>query len=871
MPVMPSPHPTPGRLRVLAFDDGAALWAHMLGAWRADADARLIVAGALARQRVLAAEAAHRGTILGGAVDTMERLWRDVGSRAAVPPPVDDVELRARVQDALRHPRVPDILRPMADRSGDLARLSSHLKTLDDSLGDAYTPHSAVEQGIAAVRTLLAHHAVVSRARFRVLTARAAHGITYDRPLLVAPPSALRPTTGALLTALATNSAVTLYLATQPADLPTLLTQLGIDNAHVHEHFTGPTLTGRTRLIEADDEVEVAVEVAAAWAAAGVPPEDILVVVPDDDSADAAVSAASRRGLPVVAGRGAAMRDSLVGAVLERTALTLEATDGATPQQVDDLFADLRDDPDATTLGLCSDDLAPITQAHAQDTLAEADALHALGTTLAERSYHAAGGTPDCLGPQLQQAYLWLDALRTQVDTLRAHGVQPPATAREILEESVAVPRPRGSVGGVAIARPPEVASLGATHVVMTGLSAGTLPHAPATSPFISRALLDATPGLRPRDEHPDLSAVVATASAAIALVRQPQGADGITLEPSPWFTEVAVAAGLHAQADVAAVSVRQGASLRRRLQGRARTGHRDPGAVLQAMQALDLHRRDPVFPGEPPTRISVTTLEEYLRCPLGWMVGRHMSPWSPGGVNMHMGNVADHALEAALNLGGDTPVPVAPLDTRVAHALKGMQADPELAFVPRDMRDDLAGWVEATARKYYDPDYMNEIAPGWRPVAAQVWLQSDRIVDGFTITGVADRVDVTDHGLLVIDWKLQRALQIPERSRRQDELQKGLYPDMARGISKYDLPPEVLGFMYVSVAHADHVGSFTRPVGGGGAVDEGWWDDNRMARDRAALACAGIRDMRVWDTGEQCDAPWCGHRLLSTTARGGL
>jgi hypothetical protein len=47
---------------------------------------------------------------------------------------------------------------------------------------------------------------VVSRARFRVLTTRAAEGITYDRPLVVAPPSAFRPTTGQLLTALAAEN-----------------------------------------------------------------------------------------------------------------------------------------------------------------------------------------------------------------------------------------------------------------------------------------------------------------------------------------------------------------------------------------------------------------------------------------------------------------------------------------------------------------------------------------------------------------------------------------------------------------------------------------------------------------------------------------
>jgi hypothetical protein len=85
-----------------------------------------------------------------------------------------------------------------------------------------------------------------------------------------------------------------------------------------------------------------------------------------------------------------------------------------------------------------------------------------------------------------------------------------------------------------------------------------------------------------------------------------------------------------------------------------------------------------------------------------------------------------------------------------VKHALASIPTDDEWALVPRDRRDMLTGWVEATCRKYFDPEYMSEIAPGWRPVAAQVRLQSRIIVDGFTVTGVADRVDLTDWGVLV-------------------------------------------------------------------------------------------------------------------------
>ena len=65
-------------LTVVHSPHGAPIWDTVLSAWRAVPNAELIVAGPLARHRVLAAEVALRGTLLGGTVDTMERLWRDV-------------------------------------------------------------------------------------------------------------------------------------------------------------------------------------------------------------------------------------------------------------------------------------------------------------------------------------------------------------------------------------------------------------------------------------------------------------------------------------------------------------------------------------------------------------------------------------------------------------------------------------------------------------------------------------------------------------------------------------------------------------------------------------------------------------------------
>jgi len=855
-------------LRIVTSEHGGATWDNLLENWRADPGSKLIVAGPLVRHRVLVREVAERGTLLGGVVDTMERLWRDVGSRAEVPAPLDDVELRSAVVDALGDDSIPPALAAVATRHQDVDRLVAHLKHLDDWVQDDYPAQTPIEGAIADLRQVLADRGIVSRARFRVLASRAAADVAYGEALHVAPPSAIRPTTGMFLAALAARTDVTLYLAVRDDDTGTLLAQLGIapDTAMVTTLAPdGPS--GTTLLVEADDEIEVAVEQAASWAAAGVPLDDIAICAPAGDDADAAIQAAARRGLAVVAGRGAAMRDSLVGAILERITLTLDAAEGD-PALRDDLLADLAESPDADALGLSPDAITAIEAARAGGAIAEADALHNLGLRLADNAYQAAGGTIDVLGPQLQQAYLWLDALRTQVATLRQHQVASPARAHLILEESVAVPRPRGTTGGVAIIRPHEAASLGARHVTITGLSAGVLPAPPPASPFASRMLLDAQPLLRPRDEHPDFSAVRAMATGALALIRQPQGTDGIERDPSPWFLEAADATpGAQPQQR----SARDGHAPRRILQARARAGLTDTTPVAHALKALDRHRRDPEFPGSTRDQISVTTLEEYLRCPLGWMVGRHMRPWSRGGTNMHMGNVADNALTQALELGTGRAVPDAPLKKRVAAALTSMPADPEWALVPRDRRDLLTGWVEATATKYFDPDYMNTIAPGWRPVAAQARLRSTILVDGFTITGIADRVDLTDWGVLVIDWKLQRTIQLPDGGKRADELQKGLYPAMAAGSPDLRLPREVLGFLYVSVAHQDHVGSTTREVGGGGAVDDQWQADTARARERTAFACTAIRDQHVWDTGEHCDAPWCGHSLISTTGRGGL
>ena len=852
-------------LRIVTSVDGKAVWDRMLRAWRADDGAKLIVAGPLVRHRVLVKEVTGRGTLLGGVVDTMERLWRDVGGRAEIPAPLDDLEMHAALTQALGDPGIPPLLSAIAARPGDVDHLLRHLKHLDDWVQDDYPARTPMEAGIADLRALLDERGAASRARYRVLTARAARATAYGQPLHVAPPAAIRPTTGHLLTGLAEHSEVTLYLAVGPDALDPLLAQLGINSAQAEIEVVAASHPAPTpRLIEADDEIEVAIEQAATWAEQGAPLEDIAVCVASDDDADAAVHAAGRRGLPVVAGRGAAMRDSLVGALLERITLALDAATDA-PDLRNDLFADLIECDDAVELGLTGPEVLAVEGARADGVLAEAEALHALGLLLADNAYQRAGGSIDVLGPQLQQAFLWLDALRNQITTLRKAQVAPPPRAQVVLQESVAVPRPRGATEGVAIIRLHEAASLGVRRVAVTGLSAGQVPSPPPASPFTSRGLLEAQPLLRPRDQHTDFACAIAMASDDLTLIRQPQGADGIERDPSPWFIDAAH--GAHPEQ----VSARDGRAPRRMLQARARAGLAAPAPVGQAIDALTRHRRDPEFPGSTRDQISVTTLEEYLRCPLGWMVGRHMRPWGRGSVNMHMGNVADQAMEAAMNLGGTRPVHDAPLKDRLAHALASIPANPEWALVPRDKRDMLTGWVEATATKYFDPEYMNEIAPGWRPIAAQARLRSTVLVEGFTITGVADRVDLTDWGVLVIDGKLQRSIQIPEGSRRGDELQKGLYPAMAAGSPDLGLPRDVLGFLYVSVAHHDHVGSTTREVGGGGAVDDQWAADTARARERAAIACHGIRDQDVWSTGETCDAPWCGHRLISTTGRGGL
>ena len=91
---MPSDARSSG-LVIAVYDDGAALWNDLRGAWQADPSARLVVGSALRRQRLLSDEVAAHGTVLGGSLDSIERLWHEVARRCDVPEPVDDVELTA--------------------------------------------------------------------------------------------------------------------------------------------------------------------------------------------------------------------------------------------------------------------------------------------------------------------------------------------------------------------------------------------------------------------------------------------------------------------------------------------------------------------------------------------------------------------------------------------------------------------------------------------------------------------------------------------------------------------------------------------------------------------------------------------------------
>lgn len=870
---MTLPLDTPG-LRVAAYDSGASLWSDLLSAWRAAPSARLFAGSALCRQRLLSDEVARYGTLLGGSIDSIERLWHEVARRCDVPEPVDDVELTACVKEILLEDGIPESLQRVARRPADLGRLVRHLKQIDDTVGDNYAPTNDIERGIARVRARLLEIGVVSRARFRALTAAAADGLDFGRPLLVAPPGAGSPVLGAFLRALGTAQPVHLYLATRPLDLAGALDDLGLtpDDATVTEHFSSPPLAPRLRLVAADDEAEVAVEEVGDLLARGHAPGQIMVVAPDRESGEAVVAAAGARGIPAVSGWGAGVHDSLIGSLLERIAAfdtrdddyeVVEEQQRALAEHVDAAFAGL------TLLDIRESDEVLRTTG---SPLEQVRYLHSLGLRLANGLIDRLGVEPTDVGPQMQQAYLWLDALQTQIDTLdrlEARGLPVP-DATTILRDAVAMPRPRGDAAGIAVVTPRVAPALGAPCVVMTGLAAGTLPRPPATTPFSSAELLATLPRLGQRDEHPDLSAIVATASLALVLVRSAQSPEGIELDASAWLNELAAEAAAEGNEAPATAerSIRDSASPRRRLQSTARSRRRDGGPVAAAIEQLARHRDAGTLPPDLiGKRQSVTTLETYLRCPLGWLVGRYLNPWEPGGAARHMGTVADEAMSAALHLGTGPVAVKANIEDRVNAAVADLRGNVWYPQIPRNERSDLEEWTVRAVRKYFDPEYMNSIAPGWRPVTDQARLRMT--IDGITVSGMLDRLDVTDHGVLVIDWKLQRALALPGREARGHELQRGLYPLMARGYETggSTLPTDILGFMYVSLAHGDHNGSFTTAVGGGGAVDNGWPNDCRQAQDNAALAIAGIRAGEVWEIGETCRASYCGHHYLSDTA----
>ena len=836
--------------------------------------ARLFVGSALCRHRILEDQVAARGTVLGGSIDSIERLWHELARRGGVPDPVDDVELTACVQELLSEPGIPAALQRVGRRPADVGRLVRHLKQIDDTVGDDYAPTDDIERGIATIRERLLEIGVVSRARFRALTAAAADGIDFGRPLLVAPPSAASPVLGAFLRALGTAQPVYLYIATRPIDLAGALDDLGLTpaDATVAEHFSSPPLAPRLRLVAADDEAEVAVEEVGDLLSRGHAPKQIMVVTPDRESGETVVAAAGARGIPAVSGWGAGVHDSLIGSLLERIAAFGTRDDDY--ELLDDQQRSLAEHVDAAFVGLTLLDIRESGEVLSKtgSPLEQVRYLHSLGLRLANGLIDRLGVEPTDIGPQMQQAYLWLDALRTQIDTLdrlEARGLPVP-DATTILRDAVAMPRPRGDAAGIAVVTPRMAPALGAPCVVMTGLAAGTLPRPPATTPFSSAGLLARLPRLGQRDEHPDLSAIVATASSALVLVRSAQSPEGIKLDASAWLNELAAEAAAESDGAVtnAERSIRESSAPRRRLQKTARSRRPDGGAVSAAIEQLARHRDAGTLPADLiGKRQSVTTLETYLRCPLGWLVSRYLNPWEPGSPARHMGSVADEAMSAALHLGTGPVAVKADIEDRVNAAVADLRGNVWYPQIPRNERSDLEEWTVRAVRKYFDADYMNSIAPGWRPVTDQARLKMT--IDGITVSGMLDRLDVTDNGVLVIDWKLQRALALPGRETRGHELQRGLYPLMARGYETGGgtLPTDILGFMYVSLAHGDHNGSFTTAVGGGGAVDNGWPNDCRQAQENAALAIAGIRAGEVWEIGETCRASYCGHHYLSDTA----
>lgn len=414
-----------------------------------------------------------------------------------------------------------------------------------------------------------------------------------------------------------------------------------------------------------------------------------------------------------------------------------------------------------------------------------------VGTQIAEASWEE---VPAILQEDLStDDLLWAESFQQESSLLET---RPPL--REFAERVWSKRLWRG--GGTRLLSPGESVLEAPDHLVVWGLDAGRFPRTAEQSIFFSEELLQEFPELRPKDPRPAFASALLAAQSSITLLRHQQ-------TPSSFWQE-AMHTWNHSEDE---------------WRGELSSRYSALSAIRSGARSVEIEKRFASGDPDPPSgrSYSVTELESFLRCPLGWFVRYRISPRRPLAPEAEEGLMLHRSLEEAF--GGN-------------------------------------------------PEVLEELPPEWQERMAQIflrygeeWPAEERFLevplemtvpvdDGeITLRGRADCIDFLEGGLLLLDWKRGSP-------RIEDSLQAALYPLMAA--ERFEKEP--LGFLFVSLQKGEHHGLLAREIAGINAP-RGWKSFSQKATAKALGAIQSIEAGEWKQRGSRCP-DWCPHYLLSRT-----
>lgn len=832
----------PSGLQLHLYNQAQPMWEHLHEIWREDTDSLLVSPSPLAVERFIRQQASS--TLWQERMITLPELWFRVaqGQPNKPPTPLAPLEIRTVLEEILCDRALPRPLRSLRHSARSLDALATHLGQIEERADRSYRPLSEIEQGIQRIREVLHERGQTTHSGFRTMAARVAQYYKGGCNLIFTPIGLASPHIGGLLKGVSRQQRVTAFFLTNRAvekELLDLLGLLGLDPSLAERHYTphisqiifqpSAPATGhaeREATPKAQyligNQAEIMIEQAAGWMEKGTPAGEIGIVLDHPSDAYHQLETLAReRGVPLFLRWQISVRECKVGTLLMRLATANTGDKRVTNALMERYPKWLR-----------AEDIELLHSA--STTLGQLECLYRIGLNMTERNLEVGKPVP----PHLADALLWLQGLQSAIDHFKRNEIIPPRPD-EVLEEVRSGPLAFGDIDGVMVLSYTEASAFQFRYGLFGSLTFGAYPPAPEASPFVSAELLQRIPELREPSRRAEFVAAVATAEYPV-LVRDQASMEGVPLQPSPFWQAAHGPRAVSAREDNGNTqsSGKELRTRRRALYQAVREKQRHQ--LIDKAIARSSRKQLPVGVGGTKADFSVTELETFERCPYGWFVDRVLKPRTPSGPSALRGTAAHNILAEAIH----APDRLEELVERECGKLFG-------ATEQEIMREQLA---RALAR------YSGDDWP-YQQYECETDLRSSCVLEGVSIHGRVDRIDLSDRGLLVIDYKSRRS---PRAGAGGKEYQRYLYPLMAR--EKYQR--DVDGMLYISLFHSDHEGSLARPIPGIDThVDYSWSSNAEEAVERANQLVAKIQAGEWTETGSNC-ASWCGHHAISQTAR---